>query len=152
MVVSLNSLEREVMVVCSELTRSMVVRFLPVLSSGVVGSSPLFWAWGICVCSCTMGGCEPDTLSLAVRLDMFATEPSDGNGERDELGGPYALTWALVLPVPTSGAAVGSIAGTLGENSETCGTVTGLSPPETGAGATEEKFHVSLRVEAGGCW
>jgi hypothetical protein len=56
MVGSLKSLESEVMVVPSEVVGSMVVLFLLELSRGVVGSSPLFCAGGICVCSCTMGG------------------------------------------------------------------------------------------------
>jgi hypothetical protein len=77
MVVSLKSLERDVMVDCCELRGSMVVRFLLGSSSGVVGSSPLFWAGGICVCSCTMG----------VRFGMLARALSDGM-ERDALGTP----------------------------------------------------------------
>jgi hypothetical protein len=139
MVVSLNSFERDVMVVCCELSVSMVVRFL-LSSSGVVGSSPLFWAGGIWLCSCTMGGWASDTLILAVRFGMFARVFIDGI-ERDAFGDAKPLTCALVLLLgSTSGGAGGSMGGMLGEKRETCGV---LELPAPSAGAPEAKSHVS---------
>jgi hypothetical protein len=135
---SLNSLVREVMVVCSCLIRSMVVRFLLVFSSGVVGSSPLFWASGICLCSCTMGACESDTLNLAVRFAMLG--PSD-DSERDGLGDAKPPAWGLPSPRVTSGKGEGRIGGTLGEKRDTCGVLLELPPS---AAATDAKDHVSL--------
>ena len=105
--VSLNSFDRDVMVVRSDVTTSMVVRFRLELSSGVVGSSPLFVASGTWACSCTMGGWESDTFRRAVRLGMLEMEPSDG-GERDGPGAVKLLTWVLVPSDTTVGAAVGS--------------------------------------------
>lgn len=105
--VSLNSFDRDVMVVRSDVTTSMVVRFLFELSSGVVGSSPLFIASGTCVCSCTIGGWESDTFRRAVRLGILAIGPSDG-GDRDGPGALKLLTWDLVPSDTTVGVAVGS--------------------------------------------
>jgi hypothetical protein len=140
MVVSLKSLDRDVMVVCCEFSVSMVVRFLLESSRGVVGSSPLFWAGGICVCSCTMGGWASVALILAVRFGMLASAFSDGM-ERDALGAAKLPTWVLVLLVATSGGAGGSMGGTLGEKRETCGAVLALPAPS--AGAPGAKDHVS---------
>jgi hypothetical protein len=142
MVGSLNSLDSEVMVVRSEFVRSKVVRFLLLPSSGVVGSSPLFCASGICVCSCTMGGWASDTLSLAVRFDMFGreAEASDGS-ERDE---PKPATCERLLLGPTSGEVEGRMGGTLGEKREMCGVLVELPAPlPLGAGAAGAKVHVS---------
>jgi hypothetical protein len=141
----LKRLESEVMV-CSGCIRSMVVRFRLVFSRGVVGSSPLFWAAGMRVCSCTMGAmCVSGVLSLAVRFVMLATEPSEGS-EREELAGVKVegvklLVWALGPEAAMSCEAVGRMGGTLGEKRETCGGVLLGVPPS--AGSTALKDHVS---------
>lgn len=104
------------MVVRSDVTTSMVVRFLLELSSGVVGSSPLFMASGTCVCSCTIGGWESDTFRRAVRLGKLAIGPGDGGngdgpgdgGDGDGPGALKLLAWDLVASDTTVGGAVAS--------------------------------------------
>jgi len=90
-----------------------------------------------------MGGCESDTLSLAVRF-MFATDPMDGN-EREELGDAKLFTWAMPPPGVTSGEVKGSMGGTLGEKRETCGVLLELPPS---AFASESKDHVAPWLES----
>jgi hypothetical protein len=84
---SLNSLLMSVRTEFSERIRSMVVRRLPSVSSGVLGSSALFCAWSIRVCSWTMGR-RSSTCSRAVRIVMLGTFASDGI-EREELSDRY---------------------------------------------------------------
>jgi hypothetical protein len=140
-VVSLKSFDRDVMVVCCEFRVSMVVRFLVESSSGVVGSSPLFWAAGIWLCSCTMGGWASGVLVLEVRFGMFASAFSDGI-ERDDWGGvkPPTCTLGLLLLATSGGGGEGNMGGWLGEKRETYG-VLGLPAPS--AGASEANAHVS---------
>jgi len=85
-----------------------------------------------------MGGCESDTLSLAVRF-MLAMEPSDGI-EREGVGDAKLFTRGLLLPGVSSGDVGGIMGGTLGEKSETCGVL--LELPAS-APARESKDHVS---------
>jgi hypothetical protein len=111
---SLNSLLMSVRTEFSERIRSMVVRRLPSVSSGVLGSSALFCAWSIRVCSWTMGGRSSEICSRAVRIVMLGTFARDGI-EREELRDLYGPAWTLVLPLAKAAGVEGGIAGTLGE-------------------------------------
>jgi hypothetical protein len=121
--------------------RSIVVRFLPGVSRGVVGSSPLFWTLGICVCSCTIGVCSPASLSLDVRFVMLATAASEDSGRGGPAGVGLPSCVARAYPTPAAGEAVGDTTGTPGEKRLTCGERAIAALP---AACAAESGHVSL--------
>jgi hypothetical protein len=63
------------------------------LSGGVVGSSVAFWALGICVLNCTMGGGSSATLLLWERF-MLAMLASVASG-REDVDGEVLSAWAV---------------------------------------------------------
>lgn len=84
-----------------------------------------------------MGGWESDTLSLAVRFDMFGRDPDAEASEGSEREGPdepKPATCDRVLAGPASGAVEGSMGGMLGEKRETCGVLVELPLPEGAKG------------------
>lgn len=132
-----NSPLSEVTVAYSLPTRSMVVRFLPGVSRGVVGSSPLFWTLGICVWSCTMGGESSASLSREVRFVMLATAASEDSGREEAVGVGLLSCGARAYP---SEEAVGDMGGTAGEKRLTCGERAMAALP---AASAAERGHVS---------
>jgi hypothetical protein len=120
--------------------RSVVVRFLPGVSRGVVGSSPLFCTVGICVCGCTIGVWSSPSLSLEVRFVMLATAASDDSGREGPAGVGLPSCVARAYPMPTSEEAVGDMAGTPGEKRLTCGDRAMAALP---AACPAESGHVS---------
>lgn len=114
------SVKRRLSVVSSLPMRSMVVRFRPGVSRGVLGSSPLFCTLGICVCSCTIGVCSSLSLSLDVRFVMLAAAASEDSG-REEPAGDGLPSCCRAYPGSASDEAVGDMAGTPGEKRLTCG-------------------------------
>jgi hypothetical protein len=139
---SLNSLLMSVRTEFSERIRSMVVRLLLSLSRGVFGSSALFCAWSIRVCSWTMGGRSSETCTRAgriVRLGVFGVFASNGI-EREELRDLYGPVRTPRLPLAKSDGAEGGIAGTLGEKRLTYGLLLGAAPSPKPL-----SLHISLR-------
>lgn len=130
----------ELMVAYSLPTRSIVVRFFPGVSRGVVGSSPLFWTLGICVCSCTIGVWSSPSLSLEVRFVMLATAASEDSGREGPAGVGLPSCVARAYPIPASEEAVGDMAGTPGEKRLTCGERAMAALP---AACPAESGHVS---------
>jgi hypothetical protein len=134
----------ELIVAYSLPTRSIVVRFFPGVSRGVLGSSPLFCTLGICVCSCTIGVWLSPSLSLEVRFVMLATAAREDRGREGPAGVGLPSCVARAYPMPASGEAVGDMGGTLGEKRLTCGERAmaawpAACPAESGA----ESGHVS---------